>query len=164
MTREVMVPSMVDHAALRTNQAFIIGLLVVAYVVDSVVLVGVVAVIMAVGTLWPEAGLFKVIYRRLLKDRLISPDMIADNPQPHRFSQGFGAVVLGLALILFGASAPVVGWVVVAIVVVLAALNLFAGFCAGCYLYYRLARANVAGFEATPIGDGPLGVRPREIS
>ncbi len=159
-----MAQRMVDHAALRTNQAFIIGLLVLAFVFDSAVLVGAVAAIMAAGTVWPEAGLFKIIYQRVLKNRMVAPDLIVDNPQPHRFSQGFGAVFLGLGLGLFAAGLPFAGWVVVAIVVVLAALNLFAGFCAGCYLYYRLARANVAGFRAEPLGDGPLGMRPRETS
>ena len=152
----------VDHAALRTNQAFIIGLLVIAFVFDAVFLVSFVAIVMAIGTIWPKAGLFKIVYQRALKGRVLAPDVIADNPQPHRFSQGFGAVVLGLALILFVAGAQVAAWIVVGVVVALAALNLFLGFCAGCYLYYQLARANVAGFKAMPLGDGPIGMRPHE--
>ena len=152
----------VDHAALRTNQAFIIGLLVIAFVFDAVFLVSFVAIVMAIGTIWPKAGLFKIVYQRVLKGRVLAPDVIADNPQPHRFSQGFGAVVLGLALILFVAGARVAAWIVVGVVVALAALNLFLGFCAGCYLYYQLARANVAGFKAMPLGDGPIGMRPHE--
>jgi len=155
---------LVDHSALRTNQAFIIGLLVLAFIADWVAMVAIVAVVMTVGTIWPKAGLFKIIYERLLMDRVVAPDVIADNPQPHRFSQGFGATVLGVALVLFGVGAPVVGWVVVGVVVALASLNLFLGFCAGCYLYYRLARANVSGFKALPMGDGPLGMRPRQSS
>ncbi len=159
-----MASTTVDHAALRTNQAFIIGLLVVAFVFDSVLLVSFVGVVMAVGTIWPKAGLFKIVYQRILKGRVLAPDVIADNPQPHRFSQGFGAVVLGVALILFVAGAQVAAWLVVGVVVALAALNLFLGFCAGCYLYYQLAKANVAGFKAMPLGDGPLGMRPHETS
>ncbi|MDH5503365.1 MAG: DUF4395 domain-containing protein [Acidimicrobiia bacterium] len=155
---------LVDHSALRTNQAFIIGLLVLAFIADWVAMVAIVAVVMTVGTIWPKAGLFKIIYERLLMDRVVAPDVIADNPQPHRFSQGFGATVLGVALVLFAVAAPVLGWVVVGVVVALAALNLFLGFCAGCYLYYRLARANVSGFKALPMGDGPLGMRPRQSS
>ena len=121
----------VDQSALRTNQAFIIGLLVLAFIADWVGLVAGVAAVMAVGTIWPEVGLFKIIYKRLLKDRFVAPDVIADNPQPHRFSQGFGAVVLGVALVLFAVATPVAGWIVVGVVVALAALNLFLGFCAG---------------------------------
>lgn len=155
---------LVDHSALRTNQAFIIGLLVIAFIADWVAMVAIVAVVMTVGTIWPKAGLFKIIYERLLMDRVVAPDVISDNPQPHRFSQGFGATVLGVALVLFAVAAPVLGWVVVGVVVALAALNLFMGFCAGCYLYYRLARANVSGFKALPMGDGPLGMRPRQSS
>lgn len=151
---------MVDHAALRTNQAFIIGLLVVAYVFDQVGLTAFVAVVMLIGTIWPGAGLFKLVYAKVLRDRLVAPDVIRDNPEPHRFSQGFGAVVLIFALGLFAAGAAAAGWIVVGVVVALASLNLFAGFCAGCFLYYWLARLNVAGFTAQPIGDGLPGRRP----
>jgi uncharacterized membrane protein HdeD (DUF308 family) len=133
-------------------------------VFDSVLLVSFVAVVMAVGTIWPKAGLFKIVYQNILKGRVLAPDVVADNPQPHRFSQGFGAAVLGIALILFVAAAQVAAWIVVGVVVALAALNLFVGFCAGCYLYYQLAKANVAGFKAMPLGDGPLGMRPHETS
>lgn len=35
---------------------------------------------------------------------------------------------------------PVVGWVLAWIVMVLAAINLFLGFCAGCFMYYQLER------------------------
>ncbi|MDH5421684.1 MAG: DUF4395 family protein, partial [Acidimicrobiia bacterium] len=53
---------LVDHSALRTNQAFIIGLLVLAFIADWVAMVAIVAVVMTVGTIWPKAGLFKIIY------------------------------------------------------------------------------------------------------
>ena len=155
------VTTTVDHAALRTNQACIIGLLVVAFVADLVPLVATVGLIMAIGTVWPRAGLFKLFYVFVLKGRILQPDVIGDNPQPHRFSQGFGAVVLGVALSLFAVGWTIAAWLVVGVVVALAALNLFLGFCAGCFLYYRLARAEVSGFTALPIGDGPLGMRPR---
>ncbi|MDH3308554.1 MAG: DUF4395 domain-containing protein, partial [Acidimicrobiia bacterium] len=130
----------VDHAALRTNQAFIIGLLALAFVVDLEALVVFVAAVMAIGTIWPRLGLFQAIYRGVLRDRLIKPDVLHDNPEPHRFSQGFGAVVLGVALILFSSGWAAAAWSVVGVVVLLASINLFAGFCAGCFLYYWLAR------------------------
>lgn len=152
----------VDYNALRTNQAFIIGLLVVAFVFATPALVVFVGLVMTVGTIWPKAGLFKLIYSTLLRDRVITPDVIEDNPQPHRFAQGFGAVFLGAAVIAFAAGSSGLGWVLVAVVVFLAAINLFAGFCAGCFLYYWLARMNVSGFDAKPMTGQTPGLKPRQ--
>ena len=151
----------VDHAALKTNQAFIIGLLVVGFVLDWPWMVAFVALVMAVGTAMPRLALFQSIYRHLLRDRVIQPEVLEDNPEPHRFSQGFGAVALAIALGLFLAGAMVAAWVVVGVVVLLAAVNLFAGFCAGCFLYYWLARFGVRGFTAQPAEGIVPGMVPR---
>jgi hypothetical protein len=62
-------------------------------------------------------------------------------------------------LFLVGASAG--GWVLTWLVVVLAALNLFVGFCAGCAVYYWLNRLKAPGFtKAPPAGIVP-GMRPK---
>lgn len=150
----------VDHAALRTNQAFIIGLLVLSFVMDWRWMVVIVALVMALGTAWPRWGLFQAIYRSFLRDRFVRPEILEDNPEPHRFSQGFGAAVLALAAVLFSTGPPAVAWAVVGLVVLLAGINLFAGFCAGCFLYYWLARLEVRGFTAKPIGGTVPGRRP----
>lgn len=142
----------VDQSALRVNQAFIIGLLILAFVLDSVWLVAFVAAVMLLGTAVPSLSLFKAVYQRGLKPAgIIKPDVIVDNPEPHRFAQGFGGVVLlgALAALFAGATTP--GWVLVGIVVALAALNLFLGFCAGCFVYYQLNRLGVPGFVREPI-------------
>jgi len=142
----------VDQSALRTNQAFIIGLLLTAFVFDWWPLAAVAAAAMIVGTVWPEAGLFKRAYQHILRPlRLVKPDVIADNPQPHRFAQGLGGAFTlgGTAALALGS--PVLGWALVWIVIVLAALNLFVGFCAGCFVYYRLNRLGVPGFSAAPV-------------
>jgi Domain of unknown function (DUF4395) len=142
----------VDHSALRTNQAFIIGCLLAAFITASWPLVAFVSAVMIIGTLWPGAGLFKLIYGRILRPLgLIKPDVIQDNPEPHLFAQGLGgAFTLGGTLALL-AGATVVGWVLTWIVIVLAALNLFLGFCAGCFVYYQLNRLGVPGFRAAPV-------------
>lgn len=137
---------LVDHAALRVNQTCIIGLLVVAFVLESTWLAALVAAVMIVGTAVPPLSLFKRIYQHVLRARLIQPDVITDRPEPHRFAQGFGGVVLAAAVALLSAGAAFFGWVLVWVVIALAAVNLFLGFCAGCFLYYSLARLNVPGF------------------
>ncbi len=142
----------VDHSALRTNQALIIIALLVAFLLNHVWLVAFVAVVMLLGTAVPSLSLFKAIYTYGLRAAgLVKADIIEDNPEPHRFSQGFGGVVVTVALIalLFGAS--VAGWALVWLVIVLAGLNLFLGFCAGCFLYYQLNKLGVPGFRVAPI-------------
>jgi hypothetical protein len=142
----------VDHAALRVNQAFIIALLIAAFVVDSSLLVALVALVMLLGTAVPGAAFFKLVYRRLLRPSgLVKPDVIADNPEPHRFAQGFGGAVLVIAMIFLLTGAALVGWALVWLVIALAALNLFLGFCAGCFLYYQLNKLNVPGFSRGPV-------------
>jgi molybdopterin converting factor small subunit len=153
--------SQVDHSALRTNQAFIIGLSLIAFILNLPWLAAVVALIMAVGTAIKMPG-FGFIYRRFLKPlKLIKPDILGDNPEPHRFAQGFGAVVLTLAVLALMAGMATVGWGLVWLVIVLAALNLFVGFCVGCALYYWLGRLAVPGFIKSPPQETFPGMRPK---
>ena len=142
----------VDESALKVNQAFIIGLLLLAYVLDSVWVAAFVGVVMLLGTAVPSLSLFKRLYQHLLKPAgLVKPHVITDNPEPHRFAQGFGGVVVALAVIALLAGQSIVGWALVGLVIVLAALNLFLGFCAGCFVYYQLNRLGVPGFARSPI-------------
>jgi hypothetical protein len=151
----------VDHSALRTNQAMIIILLLVAFIVNLPWLAGLVALVMLLGTALKRPG-FGIVYTSLLKPHgIVKPDVIADNPEPHRFAQGFGGAVLAVASLLFVLGASTAGWALVWLVIALAALNLFAGFCAGCAVYYWLHRLNVPGFvKAPPTGTFP-GMRPK---
>ena len=143
---------MVDRSALRVNQAFIIVLLIIAFLLDNWLVVALVGSIMLLGTAVPRLSLFKQIYSRVLKPSgLVNSDVIPDNPEPHRFAQGFGGVVLVLAVLSLLLGQAVVGWALVWLVVILAGLNLFLGFCAGCFLYYQLNRLNVPGFEHSPV-------------
>ena len=134
----------VDQTALKFNQASIIVLLVAAFVFNQPWLVVFVAAVMLVGTLWPKAGLFKLIYARLLKPAgLLKPVVIADDPQPHLFAQGLGGVFLVLSTLSFVFGLPVVGWLLAGMVAALAAVNLFLNFCLGCFIYYQLGRIGV---------------------
>ena len=134
----------VDYTALKVNQSFIIGLLVLAWLLAQPWLVAFVGLVMLVGTVWPQAGLFKRIYTDFLKPAgLLKPDSQADTPEPHLFAQGVGALVLAVAVLAFAVGGVVVGWLLTAVVIVLAAINLFAGFCLGCFIYFQLARRGI---------------------
>ena len=149
----------VDHTALRTNQAVIIGLSLLGFVFDQPWLVAMVAVILAIGTAAKTPG-FGFVYRRfLLPANILKADVQADNPEPHRFSQGIGAFVLLLASAALFLGSGLIGWGLVWLVIVLAGLNLFVGFCAGCALYYWLARIDIPGFEKSPPEDSLPGTR-----
>lgn len=136
-------PTRVDHTALKVNQASIITLLLLAFLFDWPLLVAFVAAVMLVGSVWPKAGLFKWVAQRAESAGLLKPDLREDIPQPHLFAQAVGGLFLLAALIAFWAGAATVGWVLAAIVVILAGVNLFLGFCAGCFMYYQLGRAGI---------------------
>ena len=147
--------TMVDHNALRTNQGFIIGLLILAFILDSTALVGFVGLTMLLGSVTKRPG-FILAYRGLRQLNLVQPDRITDHPEPHRFAQTVGSAFLiaAVASLVLGFSG--LGWALAWIVVALAALNLFVGFCVGCAAYYWLSRLGVPGFEHQP----PTGTRP----
>ncbi|MGH2524286.1 MAG: DUF4395 family protein, partial [Anaerolineales bacterium] len=91
----------------------------------------------------------------------VRPDVLNDNSEPHVFAQGFGAVVLFGALAAFVVGLSALGWALAWLVIALAALNLFVGFCAGCAVYYWLNRLRLPGFaKAPPPGTFP-GMRPK---
>ena len=145
----------VDQSALKVIQAFIIAFLVLGFVLNAVWLVVFVAAVMLVGTVVPALSLFKGVYTRALRPSgLVKANIIADNPEPHRFAQGFGGVVLLGAIAALLAGSAVLGWALVGLVIVLAALNLFLGFCAGCFVYYQLSKLGVPGFDRRPMGQG----------
>ncbi|MBI5961281.1 MAG: DUF4395 domain-containing protein [Chloroflexi bacterium] len=142
----------VDHNAIRTNQVLTISLLALAFVIDLPVLAAFVAAVMASSALAPSLGLFNRLYRHVLRPAgIVQPNVIEDNPEPHRFAQGLGSVFVGLGVVALAAGVPALGWGLVILVIGLASLNLFAGWCAGCMVYYWLNRLGVPGFTRSRI-------------
>lgn len=151
----------IDHSALGTNQAVIILLLALAFVLDAPLLAGAVAIFMLGGTALGKPG-FGWIYTLALRPLgLVRPDVLMDHPEPHRFAQGLGGTVVLAGVIALAGGLPGPGWGLAGLVIALAALNLFAGFCAGCALYYWLNRLKAPGFSQTPPGGRAPGMRPR---
>ncbi len=144
---------LVDHTVLRFNQTSIILLLALAFVLNLPGLVAFVATVMLVGTFWPNAGLFKLIYLRLLKPAgWLQPKVVPDNPEPHGFAQGVGGIFLVVSsVLLLVLKQQILGWILAGFVAALAALNLLARFCVGCFLYYQLNRLGIPVFKFSPI-------------
>lgn len=146
----------VDHAALRINQAAIITLLAMGFVLDFRTVVPAVGLIMALGSLLRKPG-FLPIYRILRRLQWVKPDLRPDRMQPHRFAQSLGAVVLVAGTSLSLLPGPWI-WTSAWLVIALAGLNLFGGYCVGCSLYYWLHRIGMPGFSQGP----PAGAPSRE--
>jgi hypothetical protein len=132
----------VDITAIKFNQASIVTITLFGFLLDQPYLVLFVGLVLAVGVILPGATLFKLIYFKLLKpSNIFKANVIDDDPAPHQFAQGVGASFLlasSVALLIF--NALIVGWILAWIVIILAAVNLFFSFCAGCFVYYQLDR------------------------
>ena len=149
----------VDHSALQTSMAVRLGVLLATFVTDQTWLVPILAALMLIGTARGKPE-FTFVYRALRRANWISPELIQDNPEPHRFSLGVGGTFLAGATLAFIAGSPIVGWVLTWIVIALVALNLFGGFCVGCAVYYWLNRIGVSGFSKAPPPGAIPGQRP----
>lgn len=151
MAQEVL--RKVDQNGLKTGQAATIILLILAFVLNSPLLVAVVAVAQLLGALDVPFAPYRLLYQQVVKPSgLVKPKVITDNPEPHRFAMLVGAVFNGAATLALLANAPAIGWALVAIVVVLANLNFWLNFCAGCWMYYQFHRLGVPGFTHAPVG------------
>src|SRR6266508_2461337 len=151
----------VDHAALKANQLFIISLNILAFILNSAPLAAFVAVVMGLGSAFKVPG-FLPIYKNILKPRgWMKPDLLEDNPEPHRFAQFLGFLFMTAGSIALFLGGTVLGWSLVWLVVALAALNAFGGFCVGCAVYYWLSRFNLPGFSKQPPAGTFPGMKPR---
>lgn len=159
MTMEAL--QKVDHSALKTNQIIIITLNILAFILNQWWLAAFVALVMGIGSVLKVPG-FGFVYKYLLKPRgWMKPDVLDDNPEPHRFAQFLGFLFMtGGSIALYAGSNPL-GWILVWIVVALAALNAFGGFCVGCAVYYWLARLHLPGFTKQPPERTFPGMKPK---
>jgi hypothetical protein len=148
MTASTLQP--IDHTGLKTGTALTLILLVIAFVMDSWLLVALVALCQLCGALQLPFAPYRLAYQRIVKPMGIAqPHVINDNMAPHRFSMALGTLFNGVGALLL-ATVGNVGWVLVGIVFVLANLQFWLNFCAGCWLYYQLNRLGVAGFDKQP--------------
>jgi len=138
----------VDHSALKVNQAGIILTVLVAFVGSAFsawfeLLIPALAVVMLLGTWRPELALFKQVYFKFLKPRgIVRPRPLEDSPTPHNFAQGLGGVFVVIATVLLPINLAL-GLAVSLLVAVLAFVNLAFGYCVGCQVYFLLGRTGV---------------------
>jgi hypothetical protein len=132
----------VDTHLIRFSQVWVVALTALGFVFALRPLVVIAALALAISAAVPSVSPFRLLYRYVaVRLGLIRPRIVEDDPAPHRFAQGVGAVFLvASSLVLYLTSAGAVGWALDLIVFVLAGINLTVGFCAGCFVYYQLGR------------------------
>ncbi len=145
---------MVDQTGLKVGIGTTIVLLILAFILDSWVLVGLVAIAQFLGALTVPFAPYKLFYQTIIKPSgLVKPRVIQDNPKPHQFAMLVGAIFNTAGMMALITGVDVLGWVLIGIVVVLANLNFWLNFCLGCWMYYQLSRWGVPGFRATALED-----------
>jgi hypothetical protein len=143
----------VDHSALKVNQAGIVVTVLFAFagsIVSGVFLwlIPALAVVLLLGTFVPRLALFKQLYFLVLRPAgAVRPRPNEDSPAPHNFAQGLGGGVLVLASLVLLIS-PAVGLALSLLVGLLAFVNLAFGYCVGCQIYYFLGRRGLLATRA----------------
>ena len=144
-TPSMQIPRVDTHLA-KFSQACTVALSGLAFVFNQPIIVLIAAIVMTLAAAFPATlNPYRLLYRGIvLPLGLWKPRIVEDDPAPHRFAQGVGAVFLIAAtLVLFFTKAYAVGWTLDLIVFVLAGINLTVGFCTGCFVYYHLGRLGV---------------------
>ena len=137
-----------DHSALKFNQIAIITFTLLGYILNQPILPAFVAGVLIAGSINKKLALFKLTYAHIVKPLgLLKPDIVEDSPAPHEFAQLLGGIVLGAGTLFLYNGLILAGWIFAWIVILLAAANLFFGFCAGCFVYYQLGKLGVPGFR-----------------
>ena len=151
----------VDQAEMQVQRFFVITLLLTAFVLNRWELVAAQSVIFALTFLNPGFSPYIALYRHvLLPIGFIHPDRRMDNMEAHRFATMIGIFVSASAAYLLAAGYASIGWGLMWLIAVLAGIA-FAGWCAGCFMYYMLNRLGVKSFfKYAPIGGAFPGSRP----
>ena len=139
----------IDQSALKFNQLSIVTLTTLGFILRQPLLPSIVAGVLVAGSISSYLAVFKLTYRYILKPlKLLQPRLVEDSPAPHEFAQLLGGVVLGAGSVLLYQGVELLGWVCAWVVIFLALANLLFGFCAGCFVYYQLAKLHVPGFNS----------------
>lgn len=145
-------PTFVDQQQIKFNMAMTALLLAVGYLLNSWIPVAIAIVSQFSGGLGLSIAPYRLLYIGIvLPSGLLKPRKIPDNHAPHRFAAFVGGLfdLIGVILIIMGFQ--VAGWAFIGIVFVLSILNLFLGFCAGCFMYYIMNKFGVPGFSHSPV-------------
>ena len=139
LKRVFAFPNPVNEYAARCTAGIVVVLTLVAILSQWEWLVGVIAagfiLRLAFGPRISPAALVSV---KVLAPRF-GPAKLVPGP-PKRFAQGMGVFMSVAAFILLLSGAPLVGWALMALLLVAASLEAFIGLCLGCMIFGVLVR------------------------
>src|SRR5579872_5230969 len=85
----------VDTHLAKFSQAATVVLSGLAFLFNQPIIVVITAIIMILSALTPDVSPYRLLYKGVvLPLRLLKPRIAEDDPAPHRFAQGVGAVFL----------------------------------------------------------------------
>jgi thiol-disulfide isomerase/thioredoxin len=153
----------IDAHAPRFAQATLALLLLVAFATRWWPLVAVLAAQWAIGLVFGRRYCVPCLVYFEVVQPLIGEGPIED-ARPPRFANLLGALVMGVATVLFVAGVDVVGWALALLVASLALLAAATGVCVGCEVYrlgarlrgirsHRLEHIDLADLDARPEGE-----------
>jgi len=134
-----------DRSSLKFNQGAIVVLVSLAFISNLYWLVALVSVVLLIGSFFPNAGLFKLIYLHIAKPLgIIKPKVVEEDNTPHLFAQGLGGVVLAASFVMLNfTNLQLTGWILSIVVIALAFITLTTNFCAGCFIYFQLNKLGI---------------------
>ncbi|HVO73429.1 MAG TPA: DUF4395 domain-containing protein [Ignavibacteriaceae bacterium] len=138
----------IDKNGIKFNQILIVLLVSVSFITNNPWLLAVTSIIMIIGSIFPEASLFRLIYLNIIKPmRIMKPHFAQESNAPHLFAHGFGGIVLLISFIILqfinSQYALITGWSIALIVAVLAFINITLNFCTGCFIYFQLQKSGL---------------------
>ena len=144
--------TLIDQNQIKFNMAITALLLIIGYLLNDWIPVAIAIVCQFSGAAGLSFAPYRLLYSGIvLPAGLAKPNKIPDNHAPHRFASFIGGLFNLIGLILIVSGFQIIGWIFIGIVFVLSILNLFLGFCAGCFMYYIMNKLGVPGFRHSPI-------------
>jgi hypothetical protein len=126
----------IPQAIVRLNRAtIVVGVLLALALRSPLVTTALFLIITAAAIFGRRGSLIYQIGTRLGAGATSNPED-GEDPGLMRFNNTLAALMLGIAQIAFLAGAGLVGWLFAGMTALAAAIAL-AGFCVGCFLYYR---------------------------
>jgi hypothetical protein len=145
-----------DRSVLKVNQAILMTVIVVGYVVGLAYrpiawVLPVLALMMLAAVASPSFNVPRLLYLRWLKPAgIVKPRVVQEDPAPHRFAQLVGGVFLVAASIFVVTNILLVAWALAWIVAALAFLNFAFNICVGCIMYAQLVRFGLLPLSREP--------------
>lgn len=144
-TQQALTREGIPLPIVTLNRSILVTGVALAFVLQQPLVIGLLAVmLLSAVTLGPRGSLPFQLGRRFLAGPIRRARHAGDleDRRLMRFNNTIALVLFGLALVAFALGHPLAGWLLSAMVLVAAAVAL-AGFCIGCFLFYRFRLAQL---------------------